>query len=135
MDLFIVAICFLGLPSIFQCQLSGQYQIGDFSLQWADRGNTVDFKFLTSQIGPLNMWSAFAFSNDRFMVSQLGLCFQQQGNSERCFGANRAMMTSACASKAALIRSTTIETLPNDSQFPCQHPTCRSAFQTFESAQ
>jgi hypothetical protein len=49
-------------------QENGFYKNGVFELKWQDLGDSTFFEFSTSLSVADNFWTAFAFSNDQFMV-------------------------------------------------------------------
>lgn len=51
----------------------GFYENGIFRLTWANTADYTDFVFTTRVLGSScdNVWSAFAFSYDQYMVSSL----------------------------------------------------------------
>ena len=72
MEIMVIILSLIVISLITGClggQITGRYQIGDFSLEWTDNGATIDFTFITTFTYSVDMWSAFAFSNDRYMVS------------------------------------------------------------------
>ncbi len=61
-------ICFTVLMLSLSENMANRYTLKEWELTWTDAGDSTDFVFRTKLASGANAWTAFALSDDQYMV-------------------------------------------------------------------